>query len=81
MGSSDGDDTISISITDGGDGDDDLTANGTIVDQGGPGVPNVPPPPPTPVPTLTEWGLLILAGLVAGYGVWTLRRRAQLLTR
>ena len=34
--------------------------------------------PPTPVPTLTEWGLLILAGLVAGYGVWTLRRRALL---
>ena len=34
-------------------------------------------PPPTPVPTLSEWGLLILAGLVAGYGAWTLRRRQR----
>ena len=32
---------------------------------------------PTPVPTLTEWGLLLLAGLVAGYGGWTLRRRLR----
>ena len=31
---------------------------------------------PTPVPTLSEWGTLILAGLVAGYGAWTLRRRS-----
>ena len=31
--------------------------------------------PPTPVPTLSEWGMLILAGLVAGYGAWALRRR------
>ena len=30
---------ITFSITDGGLGDDDLTANGTIVDQGGPGAP------------------------------------------
>ncbi len=35
--------TVTFSVTDGGLGDDDLTANGTIVDQGGPGV---PPPPP-----------------------------------
>ncbi|MCK9469445.1 MAG: YncE family protein, partial [Porticoccaceae bacterium] len=31
--------TATFSITDGGLGDDDLTANGIIVDQGGPGVP------------------------------------------
>ena len=30
---------------------------------------------PTPVPTLSEWGMLLLAGLVAGYGAWTLRQR------
>ena len=29
-----------------------------------------------PVPTLSEWGMLILVGLLAGYGVWTLRRRS-----
>ena len=31
-------DTVSFTITDGGLGDDDLTANGRIVDQGGPGI-------------------------------------------
>jgi hypothetical protein len=30
---------LPATITDGGLGDDDLAANGTIVDQGGPGVP------------------------------------------
>ena len=33
---------------------------------------------PTPVPTLTEWGMLLLAGVVAAYGGWALRRRALL---
>jgi hypothetical protein len=32
--------TVTFTITDGGLGDDDLLANGTIVDQGGPGVAN-----------------------------------------
>jgi hypothetical protein len=31
---------------------------------------------PSSASTLTEWGLLILTGLVVGYGAWTLRRRA-----
>ena len=35
------------------------------------------PPPPTPMPALSEWGLLVLAGLVAGYGAWTLRRQSR----
>lgn len=51
-----------FTIVDGELGDDDLTANGTIVDQGGPGV------PPTPVPTLPQWMFVMLAlamGLVA----------------
>jgi hypothetical protein len=47
MGDNDGDNVISISITDGGDGDYDLTANGAITEPGGPGQP--PPPPPVPV--------------------------------
>ena len=37
MGDNDGDNVITIELTDGGLGDDDLTANGTIVDDGGPG--------------------------------------------
>lgn len=55
--------TITFSITDGGLGDDDLTANGTIVDQGGPGVPGAPGTA-TAVPTLSEWMLMVLAGLM-----------------
>ncbi len=39
MGSDDGDDVITITLTDGGPGDDDLVSNGEIVDQGGPGWP------------------------------------------
>ncbi|MDP4029774.1 MAG: choice-of-anchor U domain-containing protein, partial [Gallionella sp.] len=35
-------DTVTLTIFDGGVGDDDLAANGAIVDQGGPGVPSVP---------------------------------------
>ena len=38
MGDNDGDNNvITIAITDGGDGDDDLAANGTITEPGGPG--------------------------------------------
>jgi hypothetical protein len=39
MGSNDGDNVITITLVDGGVGDDDGTANGVIVDQGGPGNP------------------------------------------
>ena len=38
MGSNDGDNIITITLQDGGIGDDDGVANGVIVDQGGPGV-------------------------------------------
>ena len=38
MGSDDGDNVITITLVDGGLGDDDGIANGKIVDQGGPGV-------------------------------------------
>ncbi|RCV62838.1 CASH domain-dontaining protein [Methanophagales archaeon] len=39
MGSDDGDKVITITLVDGGVGDDDGIADGVIVDQGGPGVP------------------------------------------
>ena len=52
IGDDDGDNTITITITDGEVGDDDLTANGEITDQGGPGQPRQEPSPtPTPTPT------------------------------
>ncbi|MDQ1313994.1 MAG: sorting protein [Pseudomonadota bacterium] len=63
--------TATFSITDGGLGDDDLTANGTIVDQGGPGV----PAEAAAIPTLSEWALLLLAGLMGLFGVGAMRRR------
>jgi len=75
MGDNDGDDVITISITDGGDGDDDLNAtNGSITEPGGPGQqPQQPPEPPVPVGgvivPVDRLGLLApwlgLAGLVA----------------
>ena len=68
--------TATFTITDGGLGDDDLAANGAIVDQGGPGVPGVPGGAgATAIPTLSEWAMLALMGLLLGYGGWRLRRR------
>ena len=49
VGDNDGDRVITITLTDGGTGDDDGTANGVIVDPGGPGFPVSKPKPPFPV--------------------------------
>jgi hypothetical protein len=57
-----------FSITDGGLGDDDLAANGTIVDQGGPGLPAIPGAP-RQVPTLSEWAMILLGLSVLGLGM------------
>ena len=83
MGDNDGDNVITIAITDGGDGDDDLTANGTITDEGGPGQ---PPPPPVPVggiivpvskvELLAPWIRLAALMAVAVAAVQVRRRRA-----
>jgi hypothetical protein len=62
--------TVTFSITDGGLGDDDLPANGVIVDQGGPGVPSI-----TAIPTLSEWALAFLALLLVRLGAQRVRRR------
>ena len=59
--------TATFTITDGGLGDDDRTANGTIVDQGGPGVP--PGTGAIQTPTLSEWAMLLLALLLMGMGM------------
>ncbi len=64
--------TAVFTITDGGLGDDDLAANGAIVDQGGPGAPGAGGA--TGIPTLQEWALLLL-GLMLGGLVWRQSRR------
>mgnify|MGYP000917533014 FL=1 len=63
-----------FTITDGGLGDDDLSANRTIVDQGGPGVPPSVGNGATGIPTLHEWALLLLSALFGGL-LWRARRR------
>ena len=70
-----GNNTITFSITDGGLGDDDLSANGVIVDQGGPGVPVAGEP--TAIPTLSEWARMLLAGLLGVFGIGAVRRKQR----
>jgi hypothetical protein len=67
--------TAVFTITDGGLGDDDLTADGDIEDQGGPGVPGVGDGA-TEIPTLSEWGLLLFAVLLGLLGFRRPRRVA-----
>jgi len=65
--------TATFSITDGGLGDDDLTADGGIVDQGGPGTPDTGGA--ADIPTLSEWAMLLLLSLLLGLSGWQLRRK------
>jgi exosortase sorting signal-containing protein len=60
--------TATLTITDGGLGDDDLLANGVIVDQGGPATPEAA------IPTLSEWAQLTLCGILALLGLVAVRR-------
>ncbi len=39
--------------------------------------PQVAPPPPTPIPTLSEWGMILLSSLLAVGTIVTLRRQRQ----
>lgn len=76
MNSNDGDNIIEIPLVDGGLGDDDLTANTVIIDQGGPGW----PPPPggggaAGVPVFPSVYVGIGAALGAGILAFFVRRR------
>jgi len=53
--------TITLTLTDGGAGDDDLTANGVIVDPGGPAL---AAGDVAAIPTLSEWAMMLLAGII-----------------
>jgi hypothetical protein len=82
---------IVLHLCDGQRGDDDLIANGDIVDVGAPGirVADTPDPPPvtitpptpgasTPVPGLTSWGVVAMACAMLIAGVLLIRRRFSL---
>ena len=55
---------VTFTITDGLTGDDDITANGTIVDPGAIGVQAAAAGPAVPVPTLSQYALMALALLM-----------------
>jgi hypothetical protein len=65
--------TITLSLTDGVDGDDDLDPNSLIVDPGGPAT----PPDLSGIPALSDWGRLGLLALLGLAGALGLRRRSQ----
>jgi len=84
LGDNDGDNVLTLTLTDGGLGDDDGAANGTIVDQGGPAIPPAGPPPavggtaypPNKVVILAPW-IALAAAIIAGATIFLRRRRAQ----
>ena len=57
--------TIILHFVDGKRGDDDLTANGVVVDQGGPGFSALA----IPIPALSQWGMMLLALILCAVGV------------
>ncbi|MDR3386497.1 MAG: IPTL-CTERM sorting domain-containing protein, partial [Rudaea sp.] len=73
--------TATFTIADGGLGDDDLAVNGTIVDQGGPGVPGGGGSQGgngvSPTPTLSAWALWMLSALFVLAGVAGARKRMR----
>ncbi|MCP4709536.1 MAG: IPTL-CTERM sorting domain-containing protein, partial [Planctomycetes bacterium] len=62
---------IVLHFVDGQRGDDVLTEDGMLVDQGGPGIGTVQ------VPTLNEWGMIIMGLLLLGSSFWILKRKEQ----
>ncbi len=65
--------TVTFTVLDNGDGDD-APAAGTISDPIRLSLAPLAAAAPTPIPTLSQWGLLVLSGLLAA-GTWLLRRR------
>ncbi|MBK7469286.1 MAG: IPTL-CTERM sorting domain-containing protein [Betaproteobacteria bacterium] len=68
--------TITLTLTDGGIGDNDGAANGFIVDPGGPALRELlaEPLPAREIPALQTWALVLLAGMLAVAGIRRRRR-------
>ncbi len=75
MGDNDGDEAITIQLTDGGLGDADGVANGEIVDVGGPGVPKMPVP--WTLEQLTPWILLAVVIVAIAILAFVMYRRRK----
>jgi hypothetical protein len=71
-------DTVSYTLIDGGPGDDDLRADGTIVDPSGPGIPDgtiIPGEPAVPLPLLGDRARTLMLLLLGLFGALALRRQ------
>lgn len=68
IGDDDGDEIITITLTDGGIGDDDLSANGEIIDKGGPALPPTASYVVSCDDSGTEWNTFELSENVYCYG-------------
>jgi len=66
--------SVTFSLTDGGADDADGLADGNIHDPSGFGVGPVSVAAAAPIPTLSEWGLILLSGLMALFGLKQARR-------
>jgi hypothetical protein len=74
IGDDDGDNVITITVQDGGGGDDDGVANGVIVDQGAPGTPRAAA---ERLPALTPLGIAALVGLLSIIATSTLLKKKK----
>ena len=63
--------SVTLTLTDGGAGDHDLLANGTIVDPGGPAMVT-----PDAIPTLSEWAMILMASLMGLFAFMRIRRQS-----
>lgn len=68
--------TVTLTLTDGANGDTDLLANAIITDPGGPGVPDASA---MGIPALSEWALILLVSLLT-LTVYTKRRSWRLVS-
>jgi uncharacterized repeat protein (TIGR02543 family) len=69
-----GSNSVTYQVVDGGAGDGDSTANNRILDPAGVGLLSVTPSSATPIPTLSEWGMILLSLLLAGMTALRLRQ-------
>jgi hypothetical protein len=67
--------TVTLTFQDGGAGDDDLVDDSVILELGGVAVPAAVPGGAQAIPTLSEWGVLLLSALAAAFGLRAARRR------